>query len=512
MEQFKEIPIETLSESPLNPRRPYDQKKIEEMAQSMGNGVGVIEPLVVRLIAAGTSRGREHEIDHYEIVAGSRRYRAAKLAALGTVPAVVRELTDQQTLEIMVIENNQRDDTNALEEAEGYERLLKTSYTLERLADKIGKSHKYIYDRLKLLQLIPEAKTILLTDRMTAGHAILLARLKPDEQKRAIDVDAGGLFQEEHTLFDEDPDIGAANLPKAEQKFHGYKARSVRELEGWIDEHVRFDRNAPIVQDLFPETAAAVTDAKEMKLKVIQITHDHYVQPDAKEGNTERIYTERSWKLADGSSKEAKTCDKWVTGVIVIGPERGRAMKVCVHKECPVHWAKEKKAKASTSQEALRKRQEAESARQQSEWKREEQKREQWRKALPAIIEACAEKIKTATTAMMAEIIRRLDQRSLKQAGALLPKPKTAEGLCRLVALTILVEEASQIWQAPREFPPRAKRLGVDVAAILKPETSADVSKSNGKEEASMATKSKKTKAKKKKPASKKKDAAQQTA
>jgi hypothetical protein len=113
---------------------------------------------------------------------------------------------------------------------------------------------------------------------------------------------------------------------------------------------------------------------------------------------------------------------------------------------------------------------------------------------------------------MMAEIIHRLDQRSLKQAGALLPKARTAEGLCRLVALTILVEEASQIWQAPREFPPRAKRLGVDVAAILKPETSADVSKSNGKEEASMATKSKKTKAKKKKPASKKKDVTQQTA
>src|SRR5207245_2189168 len=110
--------------------------------------------------------------------------------------------------------------------------------------------------------------------------------------------------------------------------------------------------------------------AKEMKLKVIQITHDHYVQPDAKEGNTEHIYTERSWKLADGSNKEDKTCEKWVTGVIVIGPERGKAMKVCVHKECPVHWAKEKKdrAKASTSQEASQKRYAAEESRRQAEY------------------------------------------------------------------------------------------------------------------------------------------------
>jgi ParB-like chromosome segregation protein Spo0J len=84
----------------------------------------------------------------FEIVAGERRYRAATLAKLETVPAIVRELTDAQVLEIMVIENNQREDVNALEEAEGFKRgCSKTGYDLEKLAERIGRSKKYVYDR-----------------------------------------------------------------------------------------------------------------------------------------------------------------------------------------------------------------------------------------------------------------------------------------------------------------------------------------------------------------------------
>jgi ParB/RepB/Spo0J family partition protein len=455
--------IESLRESPLNPRKSYNEEKIKELAQSIRE-IGIIEPLVVR-------NGGEH----FEIIAGSRRYRAAKLAGLQSLPAIKRELDDTQALEIMVTENNQREDVNPLEEAEGYNRLYARGYNLDRLAEKIGRSTKYIYDRLKLLQLIPEAKRLLLADRMTAGHAILLARLKPQDQERAIEPEKGGLFQYEQVdMFDFDErgkDRTADGLEKWEKKYHGLKPHSVRELESWIDDHVRFDRAAPIVQDLFPETAAAVSKAVEDKEKVIQITHEHYIQPDAKEGNTERIYTERSWKLADGSRKDAKTCEKSVTGVIVVGPERGKAYKVCVHKECPVHWLPERKKREREQQSssAAQTRWQREEQRRQEQYRLEQQKREAWKQATPAIIEACAEKIKTAPFGQLAQIIDGgLDHRYLKKARTLLPKPKDTDGLVRLVALTLLVDEAKDYWAAERKFTLRAKILAVDVKAILK--------------------------------------------
>src|SRR3990167_9460359 len=177
---FEVVDIRRLKESPLNPRQHYDPKKIEELAESMNGAAGIIEPLVVR-------HGKDDGA--LEIVAGSRRYRAATLAGLSRIPVIIRDLDDAKVLEIMVIENNQREDVNALEEAEGYKRLIEHKYNLEVLAAKIGRSAKYIYDRLKLLQLVPEAKTLLLSDKISPGHAILLARLKPEEQKRAIDPD-----------------------------------------------------------------------------------------------------------------------------------------------------------------------------------------------------------------------------------------------------------------------------------------------------------------------------------
>ena len=199
---FQIVPVERLQESPLNPRQRYDQKKIEGLAESI-KSVGVLQPLVVR------SNGPGHEV-----IAGSRRYRAASLASLTEVPVIVRELTDAEALEIMVIENNQREDVNALEEAEGYKRLIEHKYNLEVLAAKIGRSTKYIYDRLKLLQLIPQAKKLLLEDKITAGHAILLARLKPEEQKRALAPDNNDLWEIENLLFapDQGPDADPVKI------------------------------------------------------------------------------------------------------------------------------------------------------------------------------------------------------------------------------------------------------------------------------------------------------------
>src|SRR3990167_9068072 len=259
--QFQIMALGELKGCALNPRQHYDQKKIEELAQSI-KSVGVLQPIVVRPNGPG-----------HEIIAGTRRYRAASFAYLPEVPVIVRELTDAEALEIMVIENNQREDVNALEEAEGYKRLIEQKYNLEILAAKIGRSTKYIYDRLKLLQLTSQAKKLLLEDRINPGHAILLARLKPEEQKRALDPNNADVWKYENVLFP----------PGAESGEDPQKIVSVRELESWIDQHVRFDKKAPIDPMLFPETALTVKAAVEEKEKVIQITYNYQTPPDARE-------------------------------------------------------------------------------------------------------------------------------------------------------------------------------------------------------------------------------------
>lgn len=456
-EHFTYVDIDRLIESPLSSRKLYDPKKIDELVESI-KGVGIIEPLVVRLASHRNSKP-----DDLEVIAGSRRLRAAKRAELKQAPVIIRELTDEQALEIMVIENNQREDPNALEEAEGYARILKTTYGLERLAAKIGKSHKYVYDRLKLLQLVPEAKSLVLIGRITPGHAILLARLKPEDQKRAM---RDGLFQYENAPL-------LSKLEAEKDKLAHYKAHSVRELEAWIAEHVRLDREAPIVADLFPETAAAVQQAKQEKLKVIQITHDNYVQPDAKEGNTERVYTERTWKLADGS-KGNKGCDKSVLGVLVLGSDQGKTLRVCINKDCKPHWAKERREwqrrRSDGVSEEARAKEAADRARQESSWKAQQEKRESWEKARPAILELVGAKIKAASFGILSQVVYGADSaHDIRGALKLLSKPETIEDLGRALCLAILVEEANR-YKAAEHFPKRAKCLGVDVDAILKTE------------------------------------------
>jgi ParB/RepB/Spo0J family partition protein len=442
-----------LHESPLNPRRTFDPAKLQELAESI-RVKGVISPLLVRPNAKG-----------FEIAAGHRRFRAAALADVSPLPCVVRAMDDAEFVEILNIENLQREDLTPLEEAEGYKLLMtKAGYDVRRIADRIGKSEKYVYDRVKLLQLVPDAQQLLRQERITAGHAILLARLKPKEQERAIDPDKGGLLEHESVLTDPNG-RGLLKDPT--------KAVSVRELAGWIDQDVRFDPAAtdPMV---FPETAQVLETAE----KVVKITHNYHV-PDEARDPKERTYGPMSWKRADGKAK-SKTCEHAVTGVIVVGPGRGEAFKVCIAKEkCPTHWGAERRER-----ERRAKRGEVGGSQkgQQERWRREEEKRKQeqakaegeaarWKKATPAILEAVAAAVKKApskATGLLATTI--LDALSLdwgvKDHSAMVPRGTTAEDLVRHAAFRILMNDAQE-WSGWKDFPKRAKAFGLDVAKIV---------------------------------------------
>jgi ParB family chromosome partitioning protein len=158
-----EIPIELVRPNPHQPRRRFDEAELEELATSI-RGKGVLQPILVR--AAPDAPGA------YQIVAGERRWRAAQLAGVRAIPALVREFTDAEVLEIAIVENVQRTDLSPIEEAEGYRSLIERfGRTQGDVADTVGKSRVHVTNALRLLQLPPSVQEMVRDGRLTAGHA-----------------------------------------------------------------------------------------------------------------------------------------------------------------------------------------------------------------------------------------------------------------------------------------------------------------------------------------------------
>jgi len=174
----RRLQIAFLTPNRYNPRRQFDERELEELAQSIRER-GVLQPILVR--PAGGA-------DRYEIVAGERRWRAARLAGLHEVPALVRDLDDRAALEVAIVENVQRSDLNALDEAMGYERLIaEFGYSQAELGQVIGKSRSHVANTLRLVKLPEEIKDHVAAGRLTAGHArALLTAADPSGLARRI--------------------------------------------------------------------------------------------------------------------------------------------------------------------------------------------------------------------------------------------------------------------------------------------------------------------------------------
>ncbi len=156
--------LDAIRPSPFNPRRSFPKEQLDELAASIRER-GLIQPLVVRPVADGGAA-------RYEIVAGERRWRAAQLAGLDDLPVIIRVLTDNQALELAIIENVQRTDLNSVEEAQGYRDLLDNhQYTHDNLAQTIGKSRSHVTNTLRLLQLPDDVLDLVREGLLSAGHA-----------------------------------------------------------------------------------------------------------------------------------------------------------------------------------------------------------------------------------------------------------------------------------------------------------------------------------------------------
>lgn len=174
--EFQYIAIDQIHESTTNPRRTFDECKLGELAESIRTN-GLIQPITVRPKNTG-----------FEVVAGARRFRAAMLAELFSLPARIVAIDDTQALEWQLVENSQRVDVHPYEEAQGFQRLLDMpGYDVATLVEKSGKSAAHVYARLSLLQLTPAIAEAFSAERITASHANLLARLPQEHQANAYE-------------------------------------------------------------------------------------------------------------------------------------------------------------------------------------------------------------------------------------------------------------------------------------------------------------------------------------
>lgn len=364
------VALSQLRPSPLNPRRKFDD--LAELARNLA-ARGVIVPLLVRRIP-----GEPSEVPILEVVDGERRYRAALEARLATVPVIVRDLTDAEVLEIQIVSAIQRADLTPLEEARGYRNLIDSNparYSAAYIGDRIGRSERYVVDRMRLLALIPDLQRLLEAERIGVAHAEILAKLKPEDQARAVavgdprtDRGLGGLWTAAGPTLDFDLDAGPDDDQIAADPYLGLKVVTTKELEAWIARHVRFDlahaaTTAPLEFSRVQQVVEAAQERPGRGRKIIHITHDHHLADEVKDPSA-RVYGPRSWKRADGTVAsvydygtgkrlDAPTCEHAVSGLVVVGPEYGTAFDVCIARDkCRTHWGDEIRAKEKAAKEA----------------------------------------------------------------------------------------------------------------------------------------------------------------
>ena len=174
-ENANEVPIDLIDPSPLQPRGVFDESKLNELAKSISAN-GVVQPLLLR------PRG-----SRFELIAGERRWRAAQRAGLQSIPAILRNVSDEKLLEIALIENIQREDLNPIEEARAYKKLIDSlGLTQETVAERVGRDRSYVTNYIRLLRLPEDLQDLLQSGRLSTGHArTLLAVEGVDAQRRA---------------------------------------------------------------------------------------------------------------------------------------------------------------------------------------------------------------------------------------------------------------------------------------------------------------------------------------
>ena len=365
-----EVNLAALMPAAWNPRSRPDPAGIEELANSIQEH-GVIQPIVVRAVKSSNPA----EIDSYQIVCGSRRVDAAERAGLITIPAVERNVEDQAAAEIAMAENIQDERMDPLDEAEGYHHTMTGTEPVgvNEIARRLGVSVSRVRRRLRLLDLVIDAKTMLVKGAITLAHADHLVRIPEGAQKEALHVCTTS------TVFDdiEEP-------------------APVGRLAEWIGKNVKTELDPEIIEDYFPEIVEEAVNDVEAVPTMLKLSAS--MQPGADMGDKKHgMIGAKSWIEIGG---DVPPCEHDIEGVIVHGAPF-RVVRVCAKKGCPVHRppqekapAKEKKAKPP-----------------EHDWKAEQEKREQeqreWDDERPSVVKAFIEHLKEKGLKLDAALVRK---------------------------------------------------------------------------------------------------------
>ena len=354
--EFQYIAVDTIHESATNPRRTFDECKLGELAESIRTN-GLIQPITVRPNSEG-----------FEIVAGARRFRAAQLAELFSLPARIVDITDAQALEWQLVENSQRVDVHPYEEAQGFQRLLDMpGYDVATLVEKSGKSAAHVYARLSLLQLIPTVAEAFSKELITASHANLLARLPQDAQANAYEQCWRKGWQ------DKEPHL----LP-------------AKHLSAWIQNNLYLRlADAPFSKEdptLNPPAGACVTcprrsgfnttlfadvqgdqclDAPCFHTKVeahidreiaarpefVQIENGYRSPKEKRPGAVQRGHFREIEHTDNPDAEPVTPCEAAKPAIIVYGKRVGTTLTVCTDNNCPVHDPRPAARKTQQEQE-----------------------------------------------------------------------------------------------------------------------------------------------------------------
>lgn len=330
------IEITVLRPSRLNPREIQDNQKYEEFKQTIKER-GIITPLIVRPVEG---LGPGSSLRRYEIVSGHRRFKAAQELGLKEVPVRIKPMNDEEALDVMTIENLQREDLHPLDEAKGYRRLLKTANrSVPDVAAAVGKDHNHVYKILRLLELTPKIQEGFLKQKILLGHALSLARLQPKDQEEVY-----------KWIFAYNRD-----------------ACSVRNLDEHIKDHVLLDLNKSsfsktecakcqkrtgFVPALFPDLKKEdmCTDSVCFKTKQEEYLKDRF-QELQKGSDKPIVKISTMWGSSNEKGKGIlfnndyheirkgdKHCDQEVTGLVVAGHDIGKSMTICPSgKGCKIH-------------------------------------------------------------------------------------------------------------------------------------------------------------------------------
>ena len=208
--QIQDLELDKIVPNRYQPRREFSEDSIKELAETLDKD-GLLQPIVVR-----------EDGDQYEIIAGERRYRAAKSLGWETIPAIVKNMDDDQAASLALIENLQREDLNPIDEAKAYTNLMKlNNLTQTALAKDMGKSQSYVANKLRLLKLGDEVQQALIVGKITARHGRALIGLSEDDQKRVLaEIEAKGLNvkQTEEIAKDVEAYFNPKPKAKSEQK------------------------------------------------------------------------------------------------------------------------------------------------------------------------------------------------------------------------------------------------------------------------------------------------------